>query len=142
MIPENLERQLENWKRVLWMSIGASVTLFTTAVADIPNHVDVYFPGWFGVWFILQLGTTPAGFAILMGKGWRPLPLSDRLNTGFGFLAVAWIVLIAFVIKAVQTLTTTLDVWIFLGVSLGFILGLSYLRLRRAHVNTPEEMFP
>jgi hypothetical protein len=81
---------LEVWKHFMWVSVGASVTLLATAAAEIPNtRYEAYFPGWYAVWFILQVAITPAGLALLIGKTWRTLPLSYRLNTAFGFLAAA-----------------------------------------------------
>jgi len=139
MTPEYLQKQLEIWKRALLVGLGASVTLLATAIADIPDSPPPHFPGWFAVWFMLQLATTPAGFALLVGKSWRALALSDRLNTAFGYLGVAWITLLAFGFKAGSSAPGALSL---LVIGLGVVLAMGYVRLRRTRANAPEEMFP
>ena len=138
MTIDYLEKQLENWKRWLLVSSGAAITLLATSIADIPNYSNPSFPGWFAIWLILQLGTTPAGFGLLSGKGWRTLPLAERLNTAFGYLTVAWITLLAFGFKAVWLPSI---LW-FLIFGLGIALAVAYLTLRRTRIDSPEEMFP
>lgn len=142
MTTDYLEKQLENWKRLLLIISGASVTFLSTSIADIPNYSTPHFPGWFAIWLVLQLGSVPAGFLLLVGRSWRVLPLSDRLNTAFGYLSIAWVVLLALGVRFITMTPEASSSIAFLMISLGVLLGAVYLLLRRAGVNTPEEMFP
>jgi len=142
MSPEYLERQLAVYQRLLLAVLGAAVTLLATAVADLPNNPTLYFPGWYAVWFILQLASLLPGAVLLGGGAFRSLPLAQRLDTGFGFLALTWIVLAALGLKLAGTLAVP---WLALGAVLGGLalaLGLAYALLRRRHVSQPEAMFP
>jgi uncharacterized membrane protein len=141
MTTEDLEKKLAKWKSVLLVIIGAGVTLLATAVADIPNHPYMYFPGWYAVWFILQLATFTPAVALLLGSEMRKLPFAERLNTIFGYLAVAWIVSIAFVLKLAFNSYSWPLLWTLLSV-LGIVIGIAYWLLRRKYVNAPEAKFP
>jgi len=140
MTTDYLEKQLANWKRFLLVSIGAAGTLLATAIADIPNHPDMYFPGWYAVWFILQLATFTPAVMLLLGSELRKLPLGERLNTIFGYLAVAWIVLIAFGLKLAFATVSWPMLWNFLSV-IGIVMGIVYWLLRRKYINAPEATF-
>ena len=134
MTREYLEEQLERWKKWLLVCAGAAVTFLTTGVDSVTSNPG--FPGWFITWLILQLGTTPAGFMILCGRGWRALPLAARLNTAFGYLSVAWIALIGVGVRAQPS------AFLFLVFLFGLPLTAAYLWLRRTRIDAPEEMFP
>lgn len=142
MTTDYLEKQLENWKRLLLIMTGASVTFLATSIADIPNYSTPHFPGWFGIWLVLQLGSVPAGFMLLVGRSWRVLPLSDRLNTAFGYLSIAWLVLLTLGVRFITLTPEAVGGIGLLMISLGLLLGAGYLLLRRARVNSPEEIFP
>ena len=45
---------------------------------------------WYGVWFIVELASFLPGFVLLWGKHWMQIPLRKRLNTIFGYFAIAW----------------------------------------------------
>lgn len=155
MDPDYLQHQLELWKRWLYVCIGASVTFLATTIADIPNfdsnatsfyHVEAsvggmgYFPGWFGVWLLLQVAITPLGFLLLFAKGWQGLPISTRLKTAYGFLLTAWVAFLAFGIRATGfDAPELLGYLVFL---LGIVLSVSYLWLKRAYLTPSEELFP
>jgi len=146
MTAEPLESQLEKWKKVLLVFAGAGATLLITALTDLPANAAFYresgnmpLMGWWGVWLVLLLGSLAPGIALLTGRGWRTLPLKQRLNPAFGFLAVGWVCLLAFTIQ-----TAALDygallhfiVWAF-----GAGLGITYFLLRR-RTQISGEMFP
>jgi len=150
-----LHQQLELWKRWLFICMGASVSLLATAIADIPNtgsqiaryyHPEVttggvgYFPGWFGVWFILQTAVTIPGFLILFAKTWQMLPRSERLNTAFGFFLTAWVTFLALGVRL--TLFDTTPGLIYLITLLGAVLFASYFWLKRVYMSRSEELFP
>lgn len=139
MTIDYLEKQLANWKQLLWVSIGAGSTLLATAIADIPNHPNMFFPGWYGVWFFLQLATFTPAVVLLFGSAFRELPIAARLNTIFGYLAVAWMVFIAFGVKLANIAMIS---WLlyFLGV-FGIVMGLVYWFLRMKYIDAPEATF-
>lgn len=137
-----LEQQLATYKHVLLVCIGAAVTLLATAVADMPNHPTLYFPGWYGVWFILQLATITPAVVLLLGTELRKLSFAERLNTIFGYLLAAWIVLVAFGLKIANTdMISWPLLWSFLS-GIGITIGIVYWLLRRKYINAPEATFP
>lgn len=140
MTTDYLEKQLANYKRLLLACIGAAVTLLATAVADMPNHPDMYFPGWYAVWFILQLATITPAVVLLLGSELRKFPFAERLNTIFGYLAVAWLVLVAFGLKIAYNTMAWIWVWNFLS-GIGIVMGIVYWLLRRKYINAPEATF-
>jgi hypothetical protein len=142
MTTEYLEKQLAIWKQWLLVSTGASVTLLATAIADFPNRPNPFFPGWFGLGFLLLLNTVTPGIVLLLGSAWRKLPIGARLNAIFGYFAMAWVTLIAFWSKAASLFGISIPLLLaFLG-GIGIALGIVYLMLRRGHFNKPEAMFP
>ena len=147
MTPETLEKRLELWKRWLLVGTGASITLLVWAIVDLPNLGRAYAPGWFYVWPFFQIAITPAGLVLLIGKAWRELPLSQRLDTAFGYLGVAWLTLLAFGIKSgsdtsvLQSVLGATLLTLIIGGS-AMAIGLSYWILSRNRLTAPEEMFP
>jgi hypothetical protein len=136
MTIEYLEKQLESWKRLLLLFLGAAATLTASTVGITGGY---YFTlGWVVMWVILQLGAVPAGLILLFGKEWRRLPLSHRLSTAFGYLAAAWLAWLAIGFRLIGE---TLGGFAFI-VFVGGVLGAAYLLTRRAHLNASEELFP
>jgi len=136
MTIEYLEKQLESWKRLLLLFLGAA---FTLTASTIGITGDYYFTlGWVVIWIVVQLGAMPAGLMLLFGKEWRRLPLSRRLNAAFGYLAVAWLAWLAVGFRVVGE---TLGGFAFI-VFVGGVLGAAYLLTRRARINASEEIFP
>jgi hypothetical protein len=134
-----LEKQLAHWKQLLLVCIGAGGTLLASAIADIPNHANMNFPGWYGVWLILQLATITPAVLLLLGSAIRELPIAARLNTIFGYLTVTWMVLIAFGLKLSNIVTITW-MWYFLGI-FGSVMGIVYWVLRMKYIDTDEATF-
>ncbi len=86
---------------------------------------------------------------MLVNREWRELPLVQRLNTSFGFLALSWFQFVAFLIKSNRDepqpflwggSVTLLLYALVLGA--GIAITLSYWALRRTRTPSPEEMFP
>lgn len=142
MTPDYLEKQLANYQRMLLALAGAVVTLLATAFADIPNHLNPYFPGWFGVWFVLQLAAITPAVVLLLGSEMRKLPFAGRLNTVFGFVAAAWVALVAFGVELAGLISVSPPLLAIFLAGSGVAIGLVYWLLRRSHVNAPEAMFP
>ena len=146
MTREQLEKQLSKWKNVLLAFSGAAATLLVIALVELPAisvarsasralNID----GWYGVWFVLELGCLVPGLMLLLTPSWRTLPRALRLNPGFGFLACAWVALLAFDLR-----TASLDLPVafhFVVAGLGLVLLAVYLLLKRK-MGVGEELFP
>ena len=131
----HLEKQLISWQKLLLVHVGSSVTLLATAIADIPNQSDTYFPGWHALWFILQLATIIPAAVLVLGIRWRKLPFHLRVNKIFGYLGIGWITLVAMGVKLASSISAPL-------VGIGVVLGMLYWLLRKKHLDSPESLFP
>ncbi len=136
MTIEYLEQQLEKWKRILLLFLGAGLALAASTFGYMEPYT--FSLGWVTAWVVLQLGTVPVGLLMLFGKDWRQLPLTQRLNTAFGFLAVAWLAWLAIGFRVAGESFATVAFILLLGA----ILAAIYLVLRRAKAYAPEEIFP
>jgi hypothetical protein len=136
---KSLEKRLEIWKRILWINIGAAFTLMATGIADPPNISEPYFPGWYGIWFVLLLASLFPGFILLLGKHWMQVPLQERLNTMFGFLAITWVNFLSGGIK--MGLGISNEYIYFLLVSATAIAA-GYWGLRRKILRSQADIFP
>ena len=146
MSREQLEKQLAKWKNVLLAYAGAAVTLLVIALVELPaiNIARSYdgalqIDGWYGVWLVLEMGCIAPGFMLLLAPSWRALPRPLRLNPGFGFLACAWVALLAFDLR-VAGLGLPVG-FHFVVAGLGVLLLATYLLLKRK-MGVGEELFP
>jgi hypothetical protein len=90
-----LQKRLEIWKRILFITMGASLTLFVQAVLHYQESQRLVFDmSWYGAWFVVQLAAFLPGFLLLWGKHWMQIPLLERLNTIFGYFAITWFTLL------------------------------------------------
>ena len=82
METEKLEKQLSVWNRLLYVALGATITLLASS-----------FDQFLGVvWIVLQIVVTSSGFFLLWGKRWKKLPLSkERANTILGYFLASWL---------------------------------------------------
>ncbi len=137
---ELLEKQLEFWKRGVYVAIGSSVTLLATAIAESPrSYLSSQFVwAWYLVWVVIWLSVTPPGFILLMSRQWRKVPLTIRLKVAYEYLCCAWLVLLSAGIRGYSSGDHACATFVIIS---AFILGASYLYLRRKK-NEPEEMFP
>jgi len=140
---EIMEKQLDNWKKVLLGYVGATVTLILIALIELPTQIInthetrfVSIDGWLGPWFILEIASLVPGLILLLS--WRQMPLAQRMPTGFGFLAVAWLNLLAFNLHLATYLAKTFSIFVFVT---GAMLAVLYLLLRRSQPRK-EEIFP
>ena len=140
MDPDTLYRRLEIWKQILFITIGASLTLFVQAVLTYQDSRRLLFEmSWYGAWSIVQLAAFLPGFVLLWGKHWIQIPLSVRLNTIFGYFAVAWLTLLPVGIRIGPYTSKSFN---FFLLGCGIVLAIGYWRLRRISLETPDEMFP
>jgi len=152
MDAEQLERRLELWKRGLLVALGASITFFVTTLGGKPqNGLSL----WFCMLLILWLTIAPPGFHLLMSQKWRKVSLSKRLNTAFGYLGCAWLVLCSANFGKFQScFSMKLDAsngswvcnshltgWSTFTFIAALLLGFSFWYLRRKK-DKPEEIFP
>jgi hypothetical protein len=135
-----LRKRFEIWKYLLFINLGASVTLFLQAIL---NHVESpmsYFQiSWYGVWFVVQLASFLPGFVILWGKHWVQIPLHERLNTIFGYFVVAWITLLPIGLRMGAN-TPEFFNYFFLGCASA--IAIAYYWLRRKSLGIQNEIFP
>ena len=127
---------------LLQNTIGASISLLATAIVDIPNQHDVYIPGWYAVWFIIQLATITPPVVLTLGSVWRNLPFHLRINTIFGYFVVGWITLLAVGVKLASGSAISLLELAFFLTGIGVVIGILYWLLRRGYLDSPESLFP
>ena len=149
MSREQLQFELEKWKRLSLVYAGAAGTLLVIALVGLPsslaalayNSYDRSFilDGWYGVWLVLLLASLIPGISLLPSPSCKVLPLAMRLNTAFGFLAEAWIALLAFEIRMI--LLDVPALFHFTVIGFGLILFIAYLLLKRK-LGVGEEIFP
>ncbi|HEX7621290.1 MAG TPA: hypothetical protein VF359_08835 [Anaerolineales bacterium] len=136
---EQLEKRLEFWKQGLLVALGASVTFLAATLAESPR--DSFFSdaiwGWYLLWVVIWLAVAPPGFYLLLSRKWRKVPLSSRLNTAFGYLGCAWLVLLS---SGIMRFSSDLACNSLIVIS-AFALGMAYWYLRKKK-DEPEEIFP
>src|SRR5690606_2900196 len=86
-----LRKCFEIWKLILLFTLGASHSLFMQALLKyLESQSLIQDASWYGVWFVVMLASFLPGLVLLWGKHWMQIPLADRLNTVFGYFALAW----------------------------------------------------
>jgi len=131
---DSLSKRLEIWKRILFINIGASITLFMQAVLKYQESQSLTFEtSWYGVWFIVQLASFLPGFVLLWGKHWMQIPLRERLNTIFGYFAIAWFTLFPIGIRIERYESKSFNFVLF-GFAIAIAIG--YWSLRRKSMGT------
>jgi hypothetical protein len=136
----SLEKRLEIWKRILFITAGASLVLFIQALLYYIDTERLLYPmSWYGVWVLVQIASFLPGFVLLLGKHWVKLPLDERLNTIFGYFAITWLTFVPVAIR-VDRYTSKASNFILLGCAIAIIM--SYMWLRRKSQATQNEIFP
>ena len=76
MVEEKLIRDLQRLRELFLVFLGVAVALLVTAAAgDTPSFYTGIPLGWFTLWIVLTIGSIPLGILLLLGPGWRRLPL-------------------------------------------------------------------
>ncbi|SRR6266540_6496966 len=135
----SLQKRLEIWRYILFMNLGASLTLIATGIAELPNLSNSYLPGWYGVWSVVQLASFLPGFVLLWGKHWMQIPLHERLNTIFGYFTVAWITILPIGLRMGPNAPDSFN-YFFLGCAV--VIAVAYRWLRRRSLGIHNEIFP
>ncbi|NMB67162.1 MAG: hypothetical protein GYA20_00175 [Chloroflexi bacterium] len=140
---ETLEVQLQKWRKILLVFLGAGATLFLMALVDFPARMatlrqdgNTLVDGWFGIWFLLLIASLTPAILLLMPR-WRKSQLEQRAATGYGFLGVAWLLMAGFSLR-MNVLLPAIGHFIFL--TWGPLLAVILLLLRRTP-QRKEEMF-
>ena len=142
---ETLEVQLQKWRKILLVFLGAGATLFLMALVDFPARMatlrqdgNTLVDGWLGIWFLLLIACLIPGILLLASPRWRKSQLEQRAATGYGFLGVAWLLMAGFSLR-MNVMLPALGHFIFL--TWGPLLAVILLLLRRTP-QRKEEMFP
>lgn len=142
---ETLEVQLQKWRKILLVFLGAGATLFLMALVDFPARMatlrqdgNTLVDGWLGIWFLLLIACLTPGILLLASPRWRKSQLEQRAATGYGFLGVAWLLMAGFSLR-MNVLLPAIGHFIFL--TWGPLLAVILLLLRRTP-QRKEEMFP
>ncbi len=134
-----LVKRFEVWKRILFITLGASLTLFVQALLKYLESQSLVFDAyWYGVWFVVQLTSFLPGFVLLWGKHWMQIPLRERLNTIFGYFAAAWFTLLPIGLRIGRYESKAFN-FVLLGCAIAIAIG--YWSLRRKSME-PQEIFP
>lgn len=97
METNQLEKQLQTCNRFMYMVLGSSITLLLISLGTITYGTDWLGFGNYagGILGAIQFLATLPGFSVLWGGRWKPLPLSSRINTIFGYFAAGWLNLLS-----------------------------------------------
>jgi hypothetical protein len=137
---DTLQQRLEIWKRILFILVGASLTLFLQAILNYQETQSFIFQtSWYAAWFIVQLAAFLPGFVLLWGKHWMQIPLLERLNTIFGYFAVAWFILLPVGLRVDSYSSKTFN---FFLLACGIALAIGYGWLRQKSLGIQSEIFP
>jgi len=138
---EKYTRYLHVFSRALLVVLGIVFTLLVVVVSGDTMWYGHGAPfGWFSLWFITTLGSVPLGVAMLIGSGWKKLPISRRRGTAMGYLLAGFV---NFFSLAVHMSTTAPSVPVYvLPVGYGLALMVVYARVYNAEDKAKEEMFP
>ena len=141
METEQLGKQFQTWIHFLWMIFGATITLGLVSFGMI-----VYGTKWSGfgnyaggIWSSIQFLAILPGFYLLWGKQWKPIPLSSRTHTIFGYFVASWLNLLA--LGFVTETAPATDYYLLL-VGSAILIFLAYIWTRRRTSIPKEEIFP
>ncbi len=142
MTPEQMEIRLEYWKRLIWMSVGASAGLLAdAAVISRRPELDQYV-AWMIVWLIFQGVAIAPAIRLTLGRDWRILPMVFRFQAIFGSLTASWLALAALGLRTQRMLDVSPPAIMPLIILVGLALAGIYVTLRKNLVTAPESMFP
>lgn len=141
MDTEQLEKQLQQWNRFLYMILGSSITLVFISFGFLLNasRWDGFANYAGGVWQLIQLLATPPGFYLFLTKRWRAVPLANRLNTIFGFFIASWINLLSLGLITIETAPGEFN---FLIVGMAILIVIAYIWAIKRTSTPRDEMFP
>ncbi len=139
---EKYTRYLHEFSRALLVVLGIVFTLLITTVAgDTLRYMHGAPFGWFVLWFITTLGSVPLGVAMLIGSGWKMLPILQRRGTALGYLVAGFVNCLSLVLHMLGT-SRSFPIFIVPVFLYGLALTVVYARVYTAEDKTKEELFP
>jgi hypothetical protein len=138
---EKYTRYLHEFSRALLVVWGIVFALLMFVVAGDVNPYRHETPfGWFTLWLIATIGSVALGSAMLIGSGWRKLPISQRRGPAMGYLVVGFT---NFFSLAIFMLGSAPGVPAYaVPIGYGLVLMLVYARVYASADKANEEMFP
>lgn len=132
-------QRLAQFRSALGFVWGIAFAVFVLIVA---GDLDWYgFPlGWVLLWLMTTLWSIPLGITILIGPGWRRIPLADRRDTAIAYLAVGLLNLVGLAVHFASE-SAGHAIWVPV---IGYGLGLFavYTRIYAGARRSDEELFP
>ena len=141
MNTEQLEKQFQIWNRFMYLALGSSITLVFISFGFLLNASRwsgfENYAG--GVWEFIQLLVTPPGLYLLLARRWKVLPLSNRLNTIFGYFLAGWINLLSLGLITANSAPSEFNFLI--GVT-AILIVIGYILALKRTSSPRDEMFP
>lgn len=141
METNQLEKQFQMWNRLMYLILGSSITFVMISLGNV-----FYASDWSGfgnyvgdIWTGIQLLATLSGLYLLLGKRWKILPFSNRLNTIFGYFVASWINLLSLWLIASMTSPTE---YYFLLVGSATVIVFGYIWVSKRTSIPKDEIFP
>lgn len=141
METEQLEKQFQMWNRFMYMILGASITLVLLSLGTVTYGTE--WPGFGnytgGIWASIQFLAALPGLYLLLGRRWKLIPLSNRLNTIFGYFIASWLALLS--LGFIMETAPATDYYLLL-VGSATLVALGYIfALKRTSI-PKDEIFP
>ena len=134
-----IEKQFQRVAHFLWLILGASITFAVVSFGNL-LHKNNWFGSYVGgIWACLLLLSTLPGLYLLVGRQWKSISRSSRMNTSFGYLAIGWLNLLSFAF--IMSMPPATDYYILL-VGSAIVIALGYLWAQRKTPAIRGEMFP
>ena len=145
MTIEQLELRLEKWKRYVWFSLGASAYMLLSAAVDAllvlrqpdPNRSVPRLI----VWILIECAVVSPAVLLTLGREWRKMPITLRLNTIFGSLAASCMAIVPFGWRLQLMINFPGDIPLLLLI-VGVLLAGMFFYLRNKLETASESMFP
>lgn len=141
MDTHQLEKQLQQWNRFMYLMLGSSITLVLIGFGFFLNRERWDgFANFIGdIWVFVQILATTPGFILLLLKPWRTVPFVNRLNTIFGYFLASWFSFLSLGLFTIND--APVEMYCLILVSAIFIAAGYVWALRR--ISSPrDEMFP
>ncbi len=139
---EKFTRHLHVFSQVLLVVWGIVFTLlFTTVAGDARRYVFGAPLGWSALWLITTIGSVTVGVAMLIGGGWKTLPILQRRGTAMGYLVAGFVNCLSLALHMLGT-SRSFPIFIVPVFLYGLALTVVYVRVYGAEEKAKEEMFP
>jgi hypothetical protein len=122
----------------LWGCVFALIVLAVSGgLQDFQSQLAL---GWGFLWLLTVIGSVPLGIVMLIGPGWKAIPLADRRGTAMGYLLLGFVDVLALaLLLAAQWVGHV--IWIPVGLY-GLGLFAAYAKAFADRRASSEETFP